>query len=78
MIESIRRALTESLQLKKSFFAANEEKVAALALDICRSLEGGHKILLFGNGGSAADAQHIAAEFVGRFQRERRPWRRSR
>jgi len=73
MIESIRRALTESLQLKKSFFAANEEKVAALALDICRSLEGGHKILLFGNGGSAADAQHIAAEFVGRFQRERRP-----
>src|SRR5213593_2319180 len=72
MIESIRRAVTESLQLKQSFFAANEEKIAALARDLCRALEAGHKILLFGNGGSAADAQHIAAEFVGRFRRERR------
>ncbi len=35
------------------------------------SLKGGGKLLLFGNGGSAADAQHVAAEFVGRFQRER-------
>ena len=73
MIESIRRTVTESLQLKQSFFAANEEKIAALARDLCRALEAGHKILLFGNGGSAADAQHIAAEFVGRFQQERRP-----
>src|SRR5205809_7796381 len=73
MIESIRRAVNESLQLKQSLFAANEEKIAALARDVCRALEGGHKILLFGNGGSAADAQHLAAEFVGRFQRERRP-----
>src|SRR5262249_43714670 len=37
------------------------------------ALDGGRKILLFGNGGSAADAQHIAAEFVGRFQMERTP-----
>src|SRR5205809_4341672 len=73
MIESIRRAVTESLQLKQSFFAANEEKIAALARDLCCALEAGHKILLFGNGGSAADAQHLAAEFIGRFQRERRP-----
>ena len=36
-------------------------------------MSNGHKILLFGNGGSAADAQHIAAEFVGRFQMERTP-----
>lgn len=39
--------------------------------------EGG-KVLVFGNGGSAADSQHFAAEFVGRFQAERRrspPWR---
>jgi D-sedoheptulose 7-phosphate isomerase len=36
-------------------------------------LSNGHKILLFGNGGSAADSQHIAAEFVGRFQMERKP-----
>lgn len=39
---------------------------------ICAALLGGHKVLLCGNGGSAADAQHIAAEFVGRYERERR------
>jgi len=41
--------------------------------DLCiHSLKNGGKILLFGNGGSAADAQHIAAEFVGRYKRERK------
>jgi D-sedoheptulose 7-phosphate isomerase len=42
------------------------------ALLITRSLSNGRKLLLFGNGGSASDAAHIAAEFVGRFQRDRR------
>lgn len=41
---------------------------------VFRALSTGGKILLFGNGGSAADASHIAAEFVGRFRRERRGW----
>jgi D-sedoheptulose 7-phosphate isomerase len=72
MIESIRKAVAESAALKSTFFEANEERIAALARDICTALEGGNKIILFGNGGSAADAQHLAAEFVGRFQRERR------
>jgi len=39
---------------------------------LCRALDDGHRIYLLGNGGSAADAQHIAAELVGRFKRERR------
>jgi D-sedoheptulose 7-phosphate isomerase len=73
MIESIRRAVSESLQLKQTFFAANEERISALAREVCQALERGNKILLFGNGGSAADAQHIAAEWIGRFRRERRP-----
>jgi D-sedoheptulose 7-phosphate isomerase len=38
---------------------------------ISDALRAGHKLLVFGNGGSAADAQHVAAELVGRFQRER-------
>jgi D-sedoheptulose 7-phosphate isomerase len=46
------------------------EKAALLC---ATSLRGGGKIVLFGNGGSAADAQHIAAEFVGRFEAERPP-----
>lgn len=40
---------------------------------IARALERGGKVLLFGNGGSASDAAHFAAELVGRFQRDRRP-----
>ena len=45
------------------------EKIASLMADTLRS---GHKLLLCGNGGSAADSQHIAAEFVGRFKQDRR------
>src|SRR5215469_12293592 len=43
-----------------------------IAAEMTRAMIGGKKILLFGNGGSAADAQHLSAEFVGRFRRERR------
>ena len=41
---------------------------------ICQALKNGKKILICGNGGSAADAQHIAAELVGRYEQERRGW----
>jgi D-sedoheptulose 7-phosphate isomerase len=41
---------------------------------ICQTLTAGNKILICGNGGSAADAQHIAAELVGRYEQHRRPW----
>ncbi len=41
---------------------------------ICSALQNGKKILICGNGGSAADAQHIAAELVGRYEQERRGW----
>src|SRR5438309_2357798 len=47
--------------------------MAAVGQRLVESLAAGHKVLLFGNGGSAADAQHLAAEFVGRFLVERRP-----
>jgi D-sedoheptulose 7-phosphate isomerase len=48
------------------------EPIAAAAKAIVQSLRMGRKLIIFGNGGSAGDAQHIAAEFVGRFQAERR------
>lgn len=51
---------------------AQEKFISDLARKIITALERGHKILLFGNGGSAADAQHIAAEFVVRYRRNRR------
>jgi len=46
--------------------------VAALARDVARAWAGGGRLLVCGNGGSAADAQHVVAELVGRFERERR------
>ena len=73
MIDQIREIVTDSLELKKAFFIANEEKIARVAQAICVAFENGNKILLFGNGGSAADAQHIASEWIGNFQRERKP-----
>ncbi|MCK1396157.1 D-sedoheptulose 7-phosphate isomerase [Bradyrhizobium sp. 1] len=45
-----------------------------IASDIAAALKSGKKLLLIGNGGSAADAQHIAAEIVGRYKRERPAW----
>ena len=48
-------------------------KSIEIAAELCiDSLKKGNKILLFGNGGSAADAQHIAAEIVGRYKTERK------
>ena len=48
------------------------ETIVRMSEALVQALESGNKILLFGNGGSAADAQHLAAEFIGRFQEERR------
>jgi len=67
----IRRLFAESARAREVFL---DENAAALerAIDlVAEALSAGRKVLLFGNGGSAADAQHIAAEFVGRFARER-------
>ncbi|MBI4115803.1 MAG: D-sedoheptulose 7-phosphate isomerase [Candidatus Omnitrophica bacterium] len=55
----------------KSFAPSQLEVLEKIADLIARALRSGRKILLCGNGGSAADSQHIAAEFIGRFKRER-------
>ena len=50
------------------------DPVVAVAAAIVKALTAGGTVLVFGNGGSAADAQHFAAELLGRFERERRAW----
>jgi D-sedoheptulose 7-phosphate isomerase len=65
--------LEESIRVKHSFINENLDSIVKGADILASCLASGHKILLFGNGGSAADAQHIAAEFVNRFQIERPP-----
>lgn len=62
----------ESADLKTAFARKNCEKIIEVVHLISESLKSGNKIMLFGNGGSAADAQHIAAEFVNRLQKSKR------
>lgn len=52
---------------------ALEPQIEALLANISKCLVSGNKVLFFGNGGSAADAQHLAAEFVVRYYRQRKP-----
>ncbi len=73
LVTRLAEAVQEALQLKKRLVAEQGEHVAQAARLLAQTLSGGGKILLFGNGGSAADAQHLAAEFVNRFQVERPP-----
>jgi D-sedoheptulose 7-phosphate isomerase len=62
-----------SLAVKEALLAPEQlADIASAAALVGGALRAGRKLLLFGNGGSAADAQHIAAEFVGRFLAERR------
>jgi D-sedoheptulose 7-phosphate isomerase len=67
------RLFRESNQVKEAFLNENLSKLVRVVDAVTAALKGGKKVLLFGNGGSAADAQHIAAEFVNRFQIERPP-----
>ncbi len=73
MKKIIQQSVDDSIAIKKEFFAGNMEKIETCAHVIISAFKSGKKILLFGNGGSAADCQHIAAEFVNRLQMERRP-----
>jgi len=62
----------ESARLKKDFVYEYSEAILNLGILIAKRLRMGNKVLICGNGGSAADAQHFAAEIVGRFEKERK------
>ena len=69
----IQKRIDESVRAKQRISKKLTRDIALAADRIIESYSGGGKLILFGNGGSAADAQHIACEMVGRFLRERRP-----
>ncbi len=73
MKDAILKAFEESIQAKKAFLKENFNTLISVIDAIAHAFLGGNKLLLFGNGGSAADAQHIAAEFINRFRIERPP-----
>lgn len=70
--DEIRRQLAESAQVKQSFSAELVKRIAEFAAQSAAALRAGGKIVFFGNGGSAADALHLAAELVVRLREERR------
>ncbi|PYU01614.1 MAG: phosphoheptose isomerase [Acidobacteria bacterium] len=73
MEQSVRNSIEASIATKQSLLKSPEllSTVARVSELLARALLEGNKVFFFGNGGSAADAQHIAAEFVGRFALER-------
>ena len=73
MDELILNILSESLSVKKIAVTNNLEYIKTGVRRLADCIAEGQKILIFGNGGSAADAQHLAAEFINRFQIERTP-----
>ncbi|MBI5184175.1 MAG: D-sedoheptulose 7-phosphate isomerase [Nitrospinae bacterium] len=73
MKNSIKKTFERSIAVKQMALETLVDPIAEAATAMASCLREGKKIVLMGNGGSAADAQHIAAEFVGRFLKERRP-----
>jgi len=73
MKEFVLNAFSDSANVKQQFARDYADRIVQVAQLIATALREGHKVLLFGNGGSATDAAHIAAEFVGRYKRERAP-----
>lgn len=76
MSEQIKQILRDAITAKAHLLydEALIGKIRAAASLMTQTLRRGGKILVCGNGGSAADSQHLAAEIVGRFQKERKPW----
>jgi D-sedoheptulose 7-phosphate isomerase len=73
MKATILSILSDSLAVKDHAVRSQIDTLVTSAQRLAECLAAGHKLLIFGNGGSAADAQHIAAEFVNRFRIERPP-----
>ena len=70
--EVLAAALADTIALHERVKASDPRPLVDAVAAIVNALERGGKVLVFGNGGSASDAQHFAAELVGRFERERR------
>lgn len=73
MKDFVLKAFSDSAAVKQQFARDHADRIALVASLMVSAFREGRKVLLFGNGGSATDAAHIAAEFVGRYKRERKP-----
>lgn len=71
MEKKILKVFEESIRVKEKFAKENAARIAEVSKLIADAFNDGKKLIIFGNGGSACDASHIAAEFVNRFKRDR-------
>jgi D-sedoheptulose 7-phosphate isomerase len=67
------KAFEDSADVKRRFVREYADRIVQVAELMIAAFRDGHKVVLFGNGGSSTDASHIAAEFVGRYHRDRKP-----
>jgi D-sedoheptulose 7-phosphate isomerase len=72
-IEKIQASVQASLDTQERFFTEHLDSLTEAFDQVVRVLRNGGKLLIIGNGGSAADAQHLAAEFVNRYRKDRPP-----
>jgi D-sedoheptulose 7-phosphate isomerase len=72
--QEMRQSATESLEAHRRLLGESLPVLVQVAQTFIEAIRRGRKILLFGNGGSAAEAQHVAGELIGRFARESDPW----
>ena len=72
-MEDVIEAFETSADVKNAFIRTHAERVVEVGQLLIRAFRDNKKVMLFGNGGSATDASHIAAEFVGRYRRDREP-----
>jgi D-sedoheptulose 7-phosphate isomerase len=73
MKKEIESSLNESIKIRAEILSSSVERVAQIANILVEAFKAGHSLYLMGNGGSAADAQHISGELVGRFKKDRKP-----
>jgi D-sedoheptulose 7-phosphate isomerase len=72
MKDKVAALIKEDILVKESLIKSQTGNISSLAGMMLKTLNKGKKILIFGNGGSASDSMHIAAELVGRFKKERK------
>ena len=73
MKDRVIHAFEDSAEVKRRFVRDHADRIVQIARLMMEAFREGRKVVLFGNGGSATDASHIAAEFVGRYKRDRTP-----
>ena len=69
--KKIQEIFSESIETKRQFIETHSAKIVEAVQSTVAALKKGKKLLFFGNGGSASDASHLAAEFINRFKIER-------